>query len=369
MSNLKVNSINDASGGNNAVLYGVASPPNSMGFRNRIINGEMRIDQRNAGASIAFANNTFPVDRFVIAKSSTAVGTAQQSTTAPAGFTNSLLITCTTGASPSAAEYNLLWHNIEGVNVADLGWGTSSAQAVTVSFWVRSSLTGTFAATAINGSYTRSYVFNYTVSTANTLEFKTITIPGDTSGTWGTNNSTGIKLSFDLGSGSNSQGAAGAWGALYYTTSGAQKVMATTGATFYITGVQLEAGTVASSFERRDYGRELMMCQRYLPVFNSSGSPSFVGLVAAQTSTSVFCTIPFLVTPRVAPTGISVSSASHFQVVIGAAGPIPSAITFNQGSFTAGMVNAAVAGVTAGTAGVIYATSASGQIQFTGCEL
>jgi hypothetical protein len=246
-----------------AVVPGYVDMPGGFGFRNRIINGDMRIDQRNAGASITYANNVFPVDRFTLAKSSTAVGTAQRSTTAPAGFTNALLATCTTGASPSAAQYNLLWHNIEGFNVADLGWGTASAQTVTIGFWVRSSLTGTFAATVLNGSFARGYTFNYTVSVANTFEFKTVTIPGDTSGTWATDNSTGIKLSFDLGSGSNSEGTAGAWGSVFYTTSGAQKVMATTGATFYITGVQLEAGSVATPFERRPYGTELALCQRY----------------------------------------------------------------------------------------------------------
>ena len=267
MSNLKVNTINDANGGSAAVLYGVASPPNSMGFRNRIINGDMRIDQRNAGASVSI-NGAFPVDRWSIGKDGGTVA-ASRSTVAPAGFTNSLLFSVTTGYTPTSAQQNNIRQNIEGFNVADLGWGTASAQTVTMSFWVRSSLTGTFSGSLINSAYDRSYVFTFSISAANTWEYKTVTITGDTSGTWLTDNSTGIRLFFDMGSGSNYNAAAGAWGAgEKRNTSGAVQPIATTGATFYLTGVQLEAGTVATPFERRDYGRELMMCQRYFENVN-----------------------------------------------------------------------------------------------------
>jgi hypothetical protein len=262
MSNLKVNTINDANGGSAAVLYGVASPPNSMGFRNRIINGDMRIDQRNNGASVSI-NGAFPVDRWSIGKDGGTVA-ASRSTVAPAGFTNSLLFSVTTGYTPTSAQQNNIRQYIEGFNVADLGWGTASAQTVTMSFWVRSSLTGTFSGSLMNSAYDRSYVFTFSISAANTWEYKTVTITGDTSGTWLTDNSTGIRLFFDMGSGSNYNAAAGAWGAgEKRNTSGAVQPIATTGATFYITGVQLEAGTKASEFDRRDYGRELMMCQRY----------------------------------------------------------------------------------------------------------
>lgn len=266
MSQVNATSFKDASGGSNAVLYGVAAPANSMGFRNRIINGDMRIDQRNAGASVtgSAATYTFPVDRFKFYSSAASKLSGQRSTTAPTGFTNSLLMTSLAATTPAAGDEYQIYHMIEGFNIADLGWGTASAQTVTVSFWVRSSLTGTFSGAVNNNGGTRSYVFTYAISAANTFEYKTITIPGDTTGTWETGNLMGLQIVWDLGSGSNLNGTAGAWASGFDTrASGAVSVVGTSGATFYITGVQLEAGSVASPFERRDYGRELMMAQRY----------------------------------------------------------------------------------------------------------
>lgn len=267
MSNLKVNTINDASGGSAAVLYGVASPPNSMGFRNRIINGDMRIDQRNAGASVSLPNvaTTFTLDRWRFYRDNASLTvTSQQSTTVPTGFINSLLVTIGTGSAPSNTNELQLAQPIEGFNIADLGFGTASASAVTVSFWVRSSLTGTFAFALQSASSGRSYVATYTINAANTFEYKTVTIPGDTSGTWNSSNGAGLTIVFDLGAGSNFQTSAGSWAAgNRYGTSTSVKLCSTSGATWQITGVQLEAGSVATPFERRDYGRELIMCQRY----------------------------------------------------------------------------------------------------------
>lgn len=259
MSNLKVNTINDASGGSAAVLYGVASPPNSMGFRNRLINSDMRIDQRNAGASVS-SDGAYPCDRFGAFRAS-GTFTAQQSSIAPAGFTTSLLYTSTATTTTTYAGVQQI---IEGNNIADFGWGSASAQSVTLSFWVRSSLTGTFGGSLRNSAANRSYVFQYTINAANTWEQKTVNITGDTSGTWLTTNGTGIRVWFDTGSDTARLSTAGAWSAGdYLGVTGSTRVTNTNGATFYITGVQLEAGTVATPFERRDYGRELMMCQRY----------------------------------------------------------------------------------------------------------
>jgi hypothetical protein len=258
---------------------------NASIMKNRIINGSMTVDQRNAGASIAYANNTFAVDRFVSIKSSSAVGTSQQLTSAPAGFVNSLGFTCTTGASPAAADYNLVWHSIEGFNVADLNWGTANAKTITLSAWVYSSKTGTFAGSIINSGYSRCYVFNYTIPVANTWTQISVTIAGDTTGTWLTTNGIGIKVSFDLGSGSSNAGTAGSWGGtVYYTTSGAQQVMATTGATFYITGVQLEVGSSATGYEYRLYNQELSACQRYYQLTNN-----FSGSGASTTAAAGLC--------------------------------------------------------------------------------
>jgi hypothetical protein len=290
MSLVKANTYQDASGGSNAVFSGVASPPSSMGFRNRIINGNMVIDQRNAGASVT---EGFAVDRFEFQKSGSATFTVQRNTTAPANFTNSVVVTVTSAASATAAQVNRFFQRIEGNNISDFGWGTANAQTVTVSFRVRSSLTGTYCVALVNGGATRSYVAEYTISAANTWETKTVTITGDTSGTWATDNTSGVQVTFDLGGGSNYNTTAGAWATGNFTRTTNQANFAnTSGATFYITGVQLEAGTNASAFEQIDYGRELMMCQRYYAKsYNTSVVPgtvgSFDGAVAiASTGTS-----------------------------------------------------------------------------------
>jgi len=244
-----------------------ANLPNTFGFKNRIINGGMVIDQRNAGASVTFDNGVYPVDRFRSNASQTGKATAQQnagSVTPPSGFSNYLGITSSSAYSVSSSDYFTIQHNIEGLNVSDLGWGAAGAQTVTLSFWVRSSLTGTFGGALSNSAFNRSYPFSFTISAANTWEQKSVTIAGDTSGTWLTTNGVGIRLFFGLGVGSTVSTTAGAWAAgNYYAPTGATSVVGTNGATFYITGVQLERGSTATSFDFRDYGRELILCQRY----------------------------------------------------------------------------------------------------------
>jgi hypothetical protein len=238
------------------------------GARNRIINGDMRIDQRNAGGSVTpTANNTYTLDRWSAELSQSSKFSVQQnagSVTPPATFDKYLGITSLSAFSSAASDYFNLKQPVEGFNTADFAWGTASAQAITISFWVRSSLTGTFGGALENGGSNRCYVFSFSISAANTWEKKTINIAGDTSGTWNTGNSEGIQLRFDLGGGSNWKGAAGSWGASrYFGVTGGTSVVGTNGATFYITGVQLEAGSVATPFERRSYGQELALCQRY----------------------------------------------------------------------------------------------------------
>ena len=244
----------------------------SFANRNRIINGDMRIDQRNAGAAITFNDGVFVVDRFGSACSQSSKATAQRSTTAPTGFNNSVLITSSSAYSVLTGDFFNLFQNIEGFNVADLGWGTATAQDITLSFWVRSSLTGTFGGSISNASLSRSYPFTYTINTANTYEQKTITVSGDTSGSWGVSNDLGMRVYFGLGVGSTYSGTAGAWaGTRYHSATGATSVVGTSGATFYITGVQLEAGSVATPFERRSYGQELALCQRYFETNQGPG--------------------------------------------------------------------------------------------------
>jgi hypothetical protein len=235
------------------------------GARNRIINGDMRIDQRNAGAS--GTANAYTVDRFGYYGAAASKGTWQQnagSVTPPAGFTNYLGFTSSSAYTVGAAEQFNLYQPVEGFNVADLAWGTANAKTVTLSFWVRSSLTGTFGGAVYNNVPNRSYPYSYTITSANTWELKTIVIPGDTSGTWLTTNGVGLYLNFCLGAGSTVSSTAGSWAAgRYDSATGATSVVGTNGATFYITGVQLETGSVATPFERRSYGQELALCQRY----------------------------------------------------------------------------------------------------------
>jgi hypothetical protein len=237
-----------------------------QGMKNRIINGDMRIDQRNAGALKSVSgNDIYTVDRWKGWASGGGVFSVQQSSTAPNNFNNSVVLTVTTADSSVAAGDNYRFAQpIEGYNIADLGFGTSAAKTVTLSFWVRSNLTGTYGGSLYSVSGTRSYVYQYTINSANTWEYKTITIPGDTSGTWGSTNSFGITVYFDLGSGSTYQNATGSWvGSEKFSTSGNANWIGTLSNNLYITGVQLEAGTVATAFERRLYSTELILCQRY----------------------------------------------------------------------------------------------------------
>jgi hypothetical protein len=238
-------------------------------FKNRIINPAMQIDQRNAGASVT--NDTgvqYGTDRFLVYGNGIASKfTFQQnagSVTPPTGFTNYLGFTSSAATTVGSGDIYEFLQRIEGLNVADLGWGTANAASVTLSFWVRSSLTGAFGGAISNSANNRSYPFSYTISSANTWEQKTITISGDTTGTWLTTNGTGIQVIWSLGVGATFQGTANTWaGAGYYSATGTVNLVATNGATLYITGVQLEKGSTATSFDYRPYGTELSLCQRY----------------------------------------------------------------------------------------------------------
>jgi len=252
-----------------------------ISFKNRIINGNMVIDQRNAGASVTntSADLVFPVDRTNIYGTVSSKFTAQQnagSVTPPVGFTNYLGCTSSSAYTVGASESFWVQQRIEGFNTADLQWGTANAKTVTLSFWVRSSLTGTFGGSFQNSASDRSYPYSYTISSANTWEYKTITVAGDTTGTWiGATNGMGVKIFWGLGSGATVSNTAGAWAAGTFTSAtGAVSVVGTNGATFYLTGVQLEVGTQATTFTTAggSYGAELALCQRYFQVYgNSSG--------------------------------------------------------------------------------------------------
>jgi len=286
---------------------------NNTTFRNRIINGAMVIDQRNAGASVTPTNGQYLVDRFTTALTQASKFTAQQSTIAPVGFTKSLKITSSSAYSVLSTDYFGIGQVIEGFNVADMGWGTANAKTVTLSFQVYSSLTGTFGGAIFNDAANRSYPFTYTISSANTWTTASVTIAGDTTGTWATNNSGGMKIYFNLGTGSTYSGTAGAWaGTFYLSATGATSVVGTNGATWYVTGVQLEAGSTASSFEYRSYGTELALCQRYC--FRATS----YDLGRVQDATYTFGGIRFPVTMRASAS--YTASSGTYTVNAGSAG-------------------------------------------------
>ena len=370
MSSIAVNAITNAAGGNTATINGMTPTADSLqGFRNRIINGDMRIDQRNAGSSVTpTVNGTYTLDRWKTSLSQASKYSVQQnagSVTPPVGFTNYLGVTSTSAYSVASGDFFMVQQPIEGFNTADLGWGTANAKAITISFWVRSSLTGTFGGVLYNSAGDRSYPFTYTISSANTWEQKSVTIAGDTSGTWLTTNGVGVWVNFGLGVGSTYSGTAGSWsGTLYFSATGAVSVVGTSGATFYLTGVQLEAGSVATPFERRPYGTELQLAQRYFFKWEP-GNGNVIGTFQAYSATAVigtFCYLP--VQMRTAPT-VTFSDASHFRAMNASA---VAANTFS--SLPSGMQNtvisistasgwAGTSGLSAGNATQISAANAS----------
>lgn len=269
-----------------------------FGFKNRIINGAMMIDQRNAGASVtATTANLYSVDRWKAGADVSSKYSIQQVSDAPTGFSYSAKVTSSSAYTVGSTETFGLLQWIEGYNIADLMFGSAGAQTITLSFWVKSSLTGTFGGSLQNSGYTSGYPFSYTISSANTWEYKTVTITGSTSGTWNTTNGAGIGVYFSLGSGASRSNTAGAWTTTQYSfgVTGATSVVGTNGATFYITGVQLEKGSTATSFDYRPYGTELALCQRY---FNMSyaqgtapGSANSLGVTLISVGTATTATL------------------------------------------------------------------------------
>ena len=351
---------------------GTGTTTGYYGFKNRIINGAMVIDQRNAGASVTQTTSApYTLDRFYCFGSVSSKFTVQQnagSVTPPTGFINYLGATSSSAYTVGSTEQFNIAQPIEGLNCTDLGWGASGASSVTLSFWVRSSLTGTFGGSLRNSATNYSYPFSYTISSANTWTSIAITIAGATSGTWLTTNGVGIYVNFSMGAGSTLSGTAGSWSANNYTSAtGATSVVGTNGATFYITGVQLEKGSTATSFDYRPYGTELQLCYRYLP-WHTLGTAT-IGALGQATSTGIaYYTLPFQTAARANPSGITLTAGtlSAGNATFGNAGGTG---VFNSGQTTQGQIIVTGAtGLTAGDASYLY-PSTTMTILWTGCEL
>ena len=292
-----------------------ASTGVSPGFRNRIINGAMVIDQRNAGASVTIDNTiAYTVDRWNVEDSTDGVLSVQQVVDAPNGFYNSLKVTVTTAdSSLGATQWAKLLQPVEANNVTDLDFGLSTAKTITVSFWVKSSLTGTFGASVLNSAENRCFPFSYTINSANTWEYKTATIPGDTTGSWTRgSNLIGLRLVFGLGVGSTYSGTAGAWtsSSFIYSVTGSVNLINTLNATWQITGVQLEVGSTATSFDYRPYGTELALCQRYYQIVA-------LNIYNGNPGASEYHSVPvaYLAQMRATPTGGTITGGSSLNLL------------------------------------------------------
>ena len=338
-------------------------------LKNRIINGAMMIDQRYAGAATANTIADFTLDRWSANQGVTGKIIVQQNAAAvtpPAGFNYYLGVTSQSSYALLTGSYYFMQQSIEGYNVADLAWGTANAKTITISFWVRSSLTGTFSGALVNSGSTRSYPFTYTISVANTWEQKSVTIAGDTSGTWLNTSGVGIRVNFSLGTGTTYSGTAGAWASAFYVAAtGATSVVSTNTATWYVTGVQLEVGSTATPFERRLYNQELANCQRYY--YNHVTGNSFhIGVGWYYSATEMDISVKFPTTMRTTPTLVATTGTNYYIFERNGGTDLFNSLTIYQAQpNTTQLYNNTEASGTAGQAGALNTNNALASISFS----
>jgi hypothetical protein len=352
---------------NGSIAANAVTP--SVNMKNRIINGAMTVSQYLGTSSATPVGDGYFIDRFrTVFTGSTKFTNGQNlnSVTPPTGFINYAGLQVATAGSISAGDINTFVQYIEGLNVSDLAWGTANAKTVTLSFWARSNITGTFGGSLQNSAFNRSYPFTYSIPVANTWTQINVTIAGDTSGTWLTTNGVGIRVTFSLGTGSTYSGTAGAWaGSDFRSATGATSIMASTSNVFYITGVQLEVGTQATSFDYRPYGTELNLCQRYCNVIrpNVAANGLFSGMWF--TSSGTLSAYSFPVQMRSAPT-LTTSAVGDFQVV-SSAGVDAASVVALSGAGVAGCRMDITSSVsrTAGQATIIQTTNTSSTLTYS----
>ena len=294
-----------------AELAALIGSQTALSNRNMIINGGMTVDQRNGGSSVTpTADQTYVLDRFGAGLSVASKFSLEQTTTVPAGFENSMKATVVSAYTPGSAEWFGFFHKVEGLNASHLDFGTSDAKTLTLSFWVRSSVTGDYGFSLANSAQNRAYPVLYNISAADTWEHKTITIAGDTSGTWLTTNGIGLNLLWSLGAGSSYLQTANAWGTgLGLGTTGQTNWISNAAATFYITGVQLEVGETATPFEHRSFGDELAKCQRYFAVLQDTTAAYAGAFGYCNSTTKTKVCFPLGVALRANPT-VNVTAAT-----------------------------------------------------------
>jgi hypothetical protein len=310
------------------------------------------------------------LDRFKFRLAQTSKLTVQQNAAAvtpPVGFLNYLGVTSTSSYTVLAGDFFVFIQDIEGFNTSDLGFGTALAATVTLSFRVYSSLTGTFSGALRNSAANRSYPFNYSVSTANTWTTISVTISGDTSGTWiGATNGIGLSVIFNLGCGSTFSSTANSWQTGNYTAvTGSVSVVGTNGATFYITGVQLEKGSTATSFDYRPYGTELALCQRYFEITKYEASANDFCVISTPQTTSGVGTYIFKATKRASPTGAYSALADLTCFGSGYASIATTALNFTSFTNYSSLNPTVASGFLAQGSAFIRITGTSGYVSFS----
>ena len=329
----------------------------ALSNRNLMINGAMLIDQRNSGSAITpTSDQTFTADRFKARLNVASKYSVQQVADAPSGFYNSLKVTSAAATTPGTNDYYQIATPLEGYTTNVLAQGTSAAKKYTLSFYVKSSLTGTFGGAYSNDLGNRFYAWTYTIDAANTWERKSITITGATDGTWLSANNAGLHVYWTLGTGSGVQTSAGVWGTSFKRgPTGATNVVATSGATWQVTGIQLEVGSEATPFEHRSFGQELALCQRYCVDLTPTSAPYIpaTGAVPHNNTTVAVAHVALPVTMRAAPS-VSITTASDYSIYDGSSFTC-NAVATNGLSNTGGGINFGVAsGLTAREAVGIY---------------